>query len=433
MSVPIKIYFFILLFFLLARSVSAQTGITGSVTRAGSKEPLAGVTVIADDTNAVSTDAGGNYSLKLSPGKHALVFKLIGFATKKMAEELQPGEQKIIPVLLEESATELKLVVVSAGKFEQRIEDVTVSMDVIKPALVENKNTTSMDDILDQAPGLNVIDGQVNIRGGAGWSYGAGSRVMVLVDDLPELTADASDAKWSFLPVENLEQIEVIKGASSALFGSSALDGVINIRTAYPKPVPLTKVNFFTGFYDSDQKLHDNDTIYDLNTRGSKLQLNSGMSFFDSRQIKNLDLVVGGNVLIDEGYRVGEYEHRGRINANLRYRSKKVDGLSYGVNMNTMYTDGSLFFIWQNDTTGAYVPATNTLSSYKTYRTNMDPFITYANKRGSVHKIRTRWFNTTNTNNTDQDSKANLYYTEYQYQKHFQEYLTLTGGVVNTY
>ncbi|MCX6290172.1 MAG: TonB-dependent receptor plug domain-containing protein [Bacteroidetes bacterium] len=300
--------FQLLIFLLLASQAMAQTGIRGKVSAAGTKEALAGVTVVADDTNAVSADMDGNYFLNVQSGKHSLVFKMIGFSSKKIFTEIKTGEIKIEHVLLTESAQELGVIVVSAGKFEQRIEDVTVSMEVIKPSLVENKNTTTMDDIIDQVPGVNVIDGQANIRGGAGWSYGAGSRVMILVDDLPQLTADAADAKWSFLPVENLEQIEVIKGASSALFGSSALNGVINIRTAYPKATPETKINFFTGFYDTDQKIKLNDTTYNLNNSGSIPQMNSGMNFFHSRQVKNLDLVIAGNVFLDQGYRRGEYE-----------------------------------------------------------------------------------------------------------------------------
>jgi len=256
---------------------------------------------------------------------------------------------------------------------------------------------------------------------------------MILVDDLPMLTADAADAKWSFLPVENLEQIEVLKGASSALFGSSALNGVINIRTAYPTSTPVTKINYFTGVYDPNEKIKLNDTTYNLNWASNIPQMNSGLNFFHSRQIKNLDLVVGGNLFIDEGYRKGEYEHRGRINVNTRYRSKKIEGLSYGVNVNTMYTDGSLFFLWQNDTTGAYLPASGTLSSYETYRTNVDPFITYLDKKGNVIKLRTRYFRSNNLNNTSQDSKADLYYGELQYQKHIGERYVFSGGAVESH
>ncbi len=427
-----KKVFQLFIFILFAIPVVAQTGVKGNVSAAASKELLAGVSVIADDTNAVATEGNGDYSIRLLPGKHKLLFKMIGFAEKKIPVEIKTGESLSVNVSLEESTKELGVVVVSAGKFEQRIEDVTVSMEVIKPSLVENKNTTSMDDIVDQIPGVSVIDGQANIRGGAGWSYGAGSRVMILVDDLPQLTADAGDAKWSFLPVENLEQIEVIKGASSALFGSSALNGVINIRTAYPKETPLTKVNVFTGIYDRSS-ITTNGTSYKLNWWGNSPPMNSGMDFFHSRRINNFDLVIGGNIFMDEGYRRGEYEHRGRINVNTRYRSKKITGLSYGINVNTMYTDGNLFFLWKNDTTGAYIPKSATLSGYQTNRTNMDPFITYIDSKGNTHKLRTRWFGTVNINSTNQNSTADLYYAEYQFQKHVNDHFTLAAGVVQSF
>ncbi len=434
MRLPAKKLIYLFIFLSSSLSAWAQTGIKGNIASSKSKETLAGVTVIADDTNAVSSDASGNYTINLSAGIHRLAFKLIGFAEKKNSVEIKSGELKVVNVFLDESALDLNVVVVSASKFEQRLEDVTVSMEVIKPSIVENKNTTSMDDIIDQIPGVNVIDGQANIRGGAGWSYGAGSRVLILVDDLPELTADAGDAKWSFLPVENLEQIEVIKGASSALFGSSALNGVINIRTAYPRDTPMTKVNFFTAIYDdSNPNNNSGNNANDFHWPGNIPQRNSGMDFFHSRKIDNLDFVLGGNIFMDEGYRRGEYEHRARINVNLRYHPEKIKGLSYGINVNTMFTDGSLFFIWNDDTSGAFIPAPNTLSSYRTRRTNMDPFITYVDKKGNSVKLRTRWFNTINENNTSQASTGNLYYTELQYQKRFSENLTTTGGIVKTH
>jgi iron complex outermembrane receptor protein len=430
----------IVLLFTSTLAISQTAALKGKITSAKSREVLIGVTVIAD-SSATATTSGinGDYSLILLPGKHHLFFKMIGMAEKKISVELKAGETKTLHVSIEESAKELGVVVVSAGKFEQRIEDVTVSMAVLSRDIVENKNTTTMEDIIDQIPGVNVVDGQANIRGGSGWSYGAGSRVAILVDDLPILTADAADAKWNFLPVENLEQIEVIKGASSALFGSSALNGVINIRTAYPTSTPKTKLNFFTGYYDTEQKINLNDTVYDLNWGGKIPNRISGMNFFHSRQIKNFDLVVGGNMLMDQGFRQGENESRGRFNFNTRYRSQKIDGLSYGLNFNTMFTEGTLAFIWLNDTTGAYRPlggtasATTTLSDYTTYRTNADPFFTYANANGIVHKVRTRYFKTVNLNSTNQESTGEVYYGEYQFQKHFSEQFTITAGALHVF
>lgn len=67
-------------------------------------------------------------------------------------------------------------------------------------------------------------------------------------------TADADDAKWSVIPVENIDQIEVLKGAASATYGSGALNGVINARMAYPTDKPYTKLVTYAGFYGSPTK-----------------------------------------------------------------------------------------------------------------------------------------------------------------------------------
>mgnify|MGYP003346293950 FL=1 len=116
--------------------------------------------------------------------------------------------------------------------------------------LFRSSNQTTMETAVEQIPGVTVIDGQANIRGGSGFSYGAGSRVLVLVDDLPLLAGDAGDVKWSFLPIENIGQVEVIKGASSALFGSSALNGVINMRTVVPTDTAESSITMYSGVYD---------------------------------------------------------------------------------------------------------------------------------------------------------------------------------------
>ncbi len=419
-------YLVLLLVILQISNVNGQS-LTGKITSSKSGEALPGVTIIADDVIGITSDNNGAYNLQLLSGVHKIEFRLISFKSELIKIDLKENETKELNISLKENPSELGIVVISAGKFEQRLEEVTVSMEVLKPELVERKVVTAMDEALDYIPGVNIVDGQANIRGGSGWSYGAGSRVQLLVDDLPQLTADANDVKWNFLPVENLEQVEVIKGASSVLFGSSSLNGVINVRTSYPKDSVISKINFFTGFYDkafitTDKKYSLN---YQKNFSGYK-----GINFFQSRKIEKLDLVVGGNFFKDDGYRQGENERRGRINFNTRYNFN-IPGLSAGMNFNTMITKATIFFLWKNDTSGAYIPALNTLSDSKTYRTSIDPFIFYSSSKRGFHKLRTRWFNSTNKNNTDQNSRSDLFYTEYQYQKHFKNLITLTSGVVN--
>jgi outer membrane receptor protein involved in Fe transport len=419
--------FTVLFFITISASVFSQSAyIKGVITDSKTNETIVGASIIIDDSTGTTTDVNGLYLFKIFSGKHKTEIKIVGYKAQIKTIDVKENDTLKQNVVLEPDAKQLDIIVVSAGRFEQNLSEVTVSMEVLKPSLIENKGLTSIENAVDQVPGVNVIDGQANIRGGSGFSYGAGSRVLVMVDEMPMLTADAGDVKWNFLPIENCEQIEVIKGASSALFGSSALNGVINFRTAYAKDEPETKINFYGGVYCKPKRKElvwwrDANPTY------------SGMNFTHAQKIGNLDLVIGGNLNTDEGYRYLEAEQRYRFNTNLRYNFKKIKGLSVGVNFNTMSNRGGLFLLWQNADSGAYRPAGGDLSHFVTYRTNVDPYFNYYTKKDARHSLKGRFFRTTNLNNTNQESTADVYYTEYQFQKRFKNGLTSTSGVVYNY
>ena len=240
--------------------VSAQNNnftISGNVSDIITNEGLIGVNIISNKTGT-STDINGNYTLNLPYGEHNIVYKYIGYEEVKKQIKVFSDSVVSINVKLSQSSEQLNTVVVSAGKFNQRLEETTVSMEVIKPSLIENKNSSNIETAMEQIPGLNITDGQANIRGGSGWSYGAGTRVLVMVDDMPLISGDAGQVQWNLIATENINQVEIIKGASSALYGSSALNGIINIRTSYPKQseidknpsVGYTKVNLNFGVID---------------------------------------------------------------------------------------------------------------------------------------------------------------------------------------
>ena len=419
-------YLYFLIPFFLCSSAFAQSGIKGRISDGVTKETLLGVNVVVSDSMGTVTDLNGNYSLELKPGTYEVTYRYIGYETQILKTEIVDGTFKTQDMILKESSRQLDEVVVTAGKFEQKVGELTVSMEVIKPSLVQNKNTTDMDQIIDQTPGVAVVDGQANIRGGAGYSYGAGSRVLLMVDDMPMLSADAGDVKWDYLPIENLEQIEIIKGASSALFGSSALNGVINIRTAYAKDKPETKIITFAGMYNRFER----DSV---NWWNEANPIQSGTSFYHARKMGSSDLVLGGFYLGDQGYRQLETEQRGRFNANYRYRFKKIDGLAAGVNVNSMYKRFGLFLIWQNADSGALKPSGGSVSSNINYKYNIDPYVTYYGKNGDRIYFKSRYYYVNNINNTNQGSVSDLIYTDLQYQKRFKRDMTMTGGFVTTF
>ncbi|MFZ5551930.1 MAG: TonB-dependent receptor [Bacteroidota bacterium] len=410
---------------------SQNATLKGKVVDASTSETLIGVNIITQNGTGVVTDLDGNYQLSLEPGNYSITFRYVGYVSKTEKITLTAGQVKVLDVSLSEANTELETVVVSAGRYEQKIEDITVTIAVLKPALIENKNTLNCETILEQVPGVSIQDGQVSIRGGSGFAYGAGSRVLMMVDELPLLSADAGDVKWNTLPVENIEQIEVIKGASSVLFGSSALNGIINIRTGYAKDKPITKVSLTHGVYDNPKR--DSIIWWDQNP------FYTGVNFFHAQKFGQFDMVVGGAGFSDVGYRLGEDEHRARFNFNTRYRSKKTEGLSFGLNGNFQASRGGVFLIWQ-DANNVYRPyggdtsqAGSSLSYNFGRRVNIDPYLTYFTKKGDRHSLRTRVYWVRNENNTNQSSNAILYYGEYQFQKTFKNELNLSTGIAGYY
>ena len=205
--------------------------------------------------------------------------------------------------------------VISANKYEEKLGNVPVSMAIIKPSLIENKATRDAESIIEQVPGVQINENQASIRGGSGWSYGAGSRVLVMVDGMPMLGGDANDIKWTAIPLENISQIEILKGASSVLYGSSALNGVINIRTQYPKDQPITKINISNGFYlrgygnRNGTSLISGDSV--LNKRNDQTWWERPQGYIQgnftylNKINENNELVLGGSFMKDQGYRYG--------------------------------------------------------------------------------------------------------------------------------
>jgi outer membrane receptor protein involved in Fe transport len=400
-----------------------QTFIKGLVRDEKTKEPLPGVSVKYSGTGTV-TDFNGEFLIAGTPGeKTELEISFTAYTTQTITSSFPAADTLMLEVILKGMNEVLDEVVISAGKFEQKLSDVTVSMEVIKPGIIENKNTTSLEMFMNQVPSVNTYDGQISIRNGSGFSYGAGSRVLILVDEMPMISADAGDIKWNYLPIENMEQLEILKGAASALFGSSALNGVINLRTAYPKDKPQASVTLYNGIYSKPRK---EEWAWWGDSENPKYR---GMNFTYSEKIGQWDFVVGGHLFDDEGFRQGESETRERANLNLRYRFKKVKGLSAGLNLNMMDYRGALFFLWDSSA-HALQPQAGSLQAYHNNRINYDPFLVYYTEKAGKHSLRGRYFRTENLNDKNQSSTAELYYGEYQFQKKFKKRFMLTTGAV---
>ena len=414
MCKPVKLIIWLWLTCLLlpGQLLHGQEGgtVSGTVRDAGTGEALIAVNIIVERGVGTATNLDGYYTLSLDTGRHSITFSYLGYEPEEFEIEIQAGQNLRLDVALKTGSKMLEEVVISAGKYEQKLSEVTVSMEVIKPYQLVNQNIVSLDMILEKTPGISILDGQPSIRGGSGFSYGAGSRVQILVDDLPMLSADAGDVKWDYLPVENLNQVEVIKGASSVLYGSSALNGVVNLRTRFPGNEPATEIILFGGAVLDPSR---SELIW-----WDRQPLFTGGSVSHLRKIGNLDLSVGGNYYKDEGYREGDYENRIRGNLGLRYRAKKIQGLAAGLNLSAMYVDKSDFLLWVNADSGAYQQPPASLSPLTGNRYNIDPYVEYSDRNGNKHSLKTRLFSVDNVSEVENHSNASkLWYAEYRFLK----------------
>jgi outer membrane receptor protein involved in Fe transport len=420
-----------LLFSFLSASLFAQNAsISGKVTDAVTGEALIGATIRSGNTGAAS-DTEGNYTLSLAPGNYEISVAYIGYTSKNITLRLTAGETRKLDFPLDNADNLLQTATVTSGKFEKPLGEVTVSMDVIKPKLIESTNSTSVDEVLVKVPGVTIIDGQASIRGGAGYSNGAGTRVLILVDDIPALQPDAGLPNWDDFPVENISQLEVLKGAASALYGSSAMNGIINIRTGFAKDKPETEVAVFGKSWGTPKD--ERKKWWGADTSVIAQPVETGFSFVHRRKIRKLDVVVGAYSLYRDSYNRDTYSRYGRVTPNLRYRVN--DRLTLSLNSNFNVGRSGSFFIWGNDTTLAHQAGVGSASFTKgRLRFNIDPSVQYFDKLGNRHKILSRYFYIHNNNSGNQSNDSRLYYGEYQFQRSMERIgLVTTMGIVGMY
>lgn len=441
-------HIFLISTFLLSISAFAQNGkLVGKVVDEKG-DPIMGASVIyrGDVTLGANTDENGNYLLELPVGKRKVIYRYTSMVTDTVDINIVEEKTTTHNVTLKPYVQEIQAVEAKVGRFDKPIEDQTVSMEIIRPEIIENKNTRSIESALDQTPGLNILDGEPQIRGGSGFTFGVGSKVAVIVDDMPMMSGDAGRPEWGFIPVENIHQIEVTKGAASVLSGSSALSGSIHIRTAYPKAKPKTKVNVYSGFYS-------NPSI-----EGAKwnkdVPLISGVNFLHSRMIKNFDLVIGGNFNYDHGYigppviqapvfpdTISNFSERqmaskrARINFNTRHRSKKHKGLSYGINGNVMLSQTNMAFAWLDDSSGLYSAYPGAVFLQNQFIFNADPYIQIITQTSGKHSLRGRLLHSNNEMTGNQSNQATTYYGDYMFQKAYKNLFEFdfVGGVTTSF
>jgi len=208
----------------------------GSIRDSGGQPLRATVTDIGSGLRSFA-DNQGRYRLSVAPGKTVVRIAHIGYASVLDTLTLGAADSVERNYFLRPTAVELQpYTVVTAAKRSQLLDQAVTSVAVLEQPDIARRAITTVDEAVDKAPGVQFLNGQVNIRGSTGYVQGLGSRVLLLVDGVPANQGDRGGINWDLVPLDRVERVEVVKGAGSSLYGSAALGGVVNLIT---REIPL--------------------------------------------------------------------------------------------------------------------------------------------------------------------------------------------------
>ncbi|MBI2429638.1 MAG: TonB-dependent receptor plug domain-containing protein [Ignavibacteriales bacterium] len=235
--------YFILLFSLVSIASSQHT-FSARVIDNESSEPVPGTAVVIKNTKIGGiTDTNGSILIeKIPDGRHTIIFSHIGFTTVERSFTFPLSTQNEIIIELEEAAEELEEVIVTTTRTSRSIETAPTRIESLPLEEIEEKNTMrahNVSMILHEATGIQMqqtsyASGNQSIRiQGLDGKY-----TQLLKDGFPAFGGFSSGLSVMDIPPLDLNQVEVIKGPSSTLYGGGAIAGVVNFITKTPKEKP---------------------------------------------------------------------------------------------------------------------------------------------------------------------------------------------------
>lgn len=242
-----------------AAAASAQGAVDGTARSARDDTPLPGVAVVVEGTRlGALSDADGRFHIADVPaGAHTIVARRLGLDSLKKQVEVRDGETASVDFALRESAAMLEPVVVSATREAERRSESSVTIDVLGADQIRDAHASHPAQLLDRLPGVHVSE-----LSGEGHSMAIRQPIttkpmyLYLEDGVP--TRATGFFNHNALYEVNLPQaggVEILKGPGTALYGSDAIAGVVNVLTEPPPATPEAKLSVEGGTYGYERLL----------------------------------------------------------------------------------------------------------------------------------------------------------------------------------
>jgi iron complex outermembrane receptor protein len=303
------IIIFLLLISFIRFSLFAQVVLSGYTFDNLENKKLSGVKIQLEGTllGAVSNQDGFFKISKIPKGKYNVIVTLSGYEILK--ENILLQTDTIINFSLKLKEVSKPEVVVTAARRLQSYQDVPLSITTIERDFFKGKNYFEIKDYVNFVSGLNVNSDNISIRGSSGFQFGSGSRVALLLDGFPFLSGDIGEANINIFPPEIVSRIEIVKGSGSALYGSSAMGGVVNLVTIEPEKNLSTNIQISSGIYTSPK--------YDEWKYTDKIRTKNNVAVTINSNGSLGKLLLSGQYLNDESYR--KFNRSNRLNLFGKY------------------------------------------------------------------------------------------------------------------
>jgi outer membrane receptor for ferrienterochelin and colicins len=245
------------------------------------KEPIAFATVqLKSTTTGSASDISGKYILTDIPeGEQTLIIKALGYKSKEMKVNISYEQPITLNITLEEDVLGLEQIVVTADKKKKTRIEASAIVNTMTPKSLNQTQSVTLSEGLNYTPGLRTETNCQNCGAGAVRMNGMdGSYSQVLINGRPIFSGLASVYGLEMIPANMIQQLEIVKGGGSALYGGNAIAGTINLITKEP-----INNNFQASIQEGIIGL-DTNPVNDLNINANTSVVsedkNSGLSLY---------------------------------------------------------------------------------------------------------------------------------------------------------
>jgi outer membrane receptor for ferrienterochelin and colicins len=309
--------------------------------KTGGPLPMVNIIVRGTTLGAATSEDGRYFISRVPAGKYKVIASMMGYTTVTKEVGVSADRTSTVDFELRESAIEMPGVVVTGTRTPRYVRDTPVRTEVITRRRIEDKAAVNFYEAVEGEPGIRVEQQCSYCNFSIIRMQGLESdHVQVMIDGEPTFAGLAGVYGLQQVPSSNIEGIEVVKGAGSALYGSSAIAGVINIISRRPNKEPTMEATMQFG--------ENNTNLYTMNasygTEKMDMLLNTQKNTGDQIDENNdflTDRVRTDNVTA--GLRINWYDLLG--DDQISFSGKTIDEMRRGGDL--------IDDAWQNPFAGA--------------------------------------------------------------------------------